>query len=37
MIDNGRYTLKEGDNTIGRHPLNHIYIEHPVRKILFSI
>ncbi|XP_060864930.1 uncharacterized protein LOC132941080 isoform X2 [Metopolophium dirhodum] len=29
MIDNERYILKEGDNTIGRHPLNHIYIEHP--------
>ncbi|XP_008179404.1 probable serine/threonine-protein kinase DDB_G0282963 isoform X2 [Acyrthosiphon pisum] len=29
MIDNERYVLKEGDNTIGRHPLNHIYIEHP--------
>ncbi|XP_022178771.1 uncharacterized protein LOC111039529 [Myzus persicae] len=29
MIDNGRYVLKEGDNTIGRHPLNHIYIDHP--------
>ncbi|XP_026810302.1 protein PF14_0175 isoform X3 [Rhopalosiphum maidis] len=29
MVDNGRYILKEGDNTIGRHPLNDIYIEHP--------
>lgn len=35
MIDNGRYVLKEGDNTIGRHPLNDIYIEHPVNIILF--
>ncbi|XP_025407831.1 myb-like protein A isoform X3 [Sipha flava] len=27
--DNECYVLNEGDNTIGRHPLNHIYIEHP--------
>lgn len=30
MDDNECYVLNEGDNTIGRHPLNHIYIEHPV-------
>lgn len=37
MTDNERYILKEGDNTIGRNPLNHIYIEHPVRIVLFLI
>lgn len=35
MIDNECYVLKEGDNTIGRHPLNDIHIEHPVRILFY--
>ncbi|XP_050439788.1 putative histone-lysine N-methyltransferase 1 isoform X2 [Adelges cooleyi] len=27
--DDEKYILHEGDNTIGRHPLNSIYVEHP--------
>lgn len=37
MVDNECYVLQEGDNTIGRHPTNVIYIEHPVRITLFLI